>query len=169
MTTIGTNRTFLRKFMATDAESFFLLNLDPDVIKYTGVNSFDSTESTTTFLNSYERYKKYGFGRWALLNKEDNQFIGWCGLKFTQDLNEYDIGFRFFKKYWNKGFATETANACIDFGCNKLGLTEIIGRAMKENIGSIKVLEKIGLSYFKTYDFNGHEGVIYRIKKKPNT
>ena len=86
-------------------------------------------------------------------NKENDEFLGWCGLKFTEKLNEYDIGFRFFKKYWNKGYATESAKSCINYGINKLKMTEILGRAMKDNIASIKVLEKIGLQYKKNFDF----------------
>ena len=43
-------------------------------------------------------YEKYDFGRWAVIDKENDAFLGWCGLKFTPELAEYDIGFRFFKK-----------------------------------------------------------------------
>lgn len=162
---LETKRTFLRVITADDFENAYLLNLDPDVIKYTGDSSFDSIEKAREFLENYDHYKKYGFGRWAVINKIDHQFIGWCGLKFTQELNEFDIGFRFFKKYWNMGYATETAKACIDLGFDTFGITEIVGRAMKENISSIKVLEKIGLVFSEPFDFDGQEGVIYKIKK----
>ncbi len=162
---LETKRTFLREITVEDSENAYSLNLDPEVIEYTGDSSFDSIEKAREFLENYDHYKKYGFGRWAVINKIDNQFIGWCGLKFTEELNEFDIGFRLFKEYWNMGYATETAKACIDFGFDKFGMTEIVGRAMKENIGSIKVLEKIGLVFSNSFDFEGQEGVIYKIKK----
>lgn len=116
------------------------------------------------FLGNYDHYKKYGFGRWAVINKENEEFLGWCGLKFTEKLNEYDIGFRFFKKHWNKGYATESAKACIGYGINNHKLPEILGRAIKEKKASIKVLEKIGLEYERDFYFDGNIGVIYKIK-----
>ncbi|MFD2117973.1 GNAT family N-acetyltransferase [Paenibacillus yanchengensis] len=134
-------------------------------MKYTGDKSFASIIEAKEFLKAYDQYEKYNVGRLAVINKTENRFIGWCGLKYSQNVNEYDIGFRFFRKYWNKGYATETSKACIDFGFRKLGLNKIIGRAMKENIASIKVLEKIGLIYMKDFDFDRHSGVIYEITK----
>ena len=95
----------------------------------------------------------------------------WVGVdsKYTPNLDEYDIGFRFFKKHWNKGYATESAEACINLGFSKYKMTEIFGRAMKENLGSIRVLEKIGLTYLKSFDFEGQEGKVYKIENKSLT
>ena len=148
-----------------DAENAYLLNLDPEVIQYTGDDSFESIEVARQFLASYSHYDHYDFGRWAVISKENDEFLGWCGLKFTPELDEYDIGFRFFKKHWNIGYATEAAQACIDLGFNHYKLTTIVGRARKENIGSIRVLEKIGLTYFGDFDFDGNAGVIYAINR----
>lgn len=161
---IETERLFLRELNVNDAESFYRLNLDKNVLKYTGDEPFENIENSKEFLEKYNHYEKYGFGRWAVINKENGKFLGWCGLKFTEKRNEYDIGFRFFKKYWNKGYATESAKSCIDYGINKLQLTEILGRTMKENQASIRVLEKIGLEYNRNFDFEGNEGVIYKTK-----
>lgn len=161
-----TERLYLREMTIKDAENVYLLNLDLEVIKYTGDTPFESIESAKQFLKNYDHYKKYNFGRWAVINKSTNEFLGWCGLKYTLELDEYDIGFRFFKKYWNKGYATESAKACLNIGFHKYNLTEIVGRAMTENIGSIKVLEKIGLTFFKPFYFDGEKGAIYKIEKK---
>lgn len=133
------------------------------VTKYTGDNPFESVFLVKEFLSNYDHYAKYGFGRWAVIHKPYNTFLGWCGLKYTPELGETDIGFRFFKKYWNQGFATESAKACIERGFRKFGLKRMVGRAMKENVASIKVLGKTGLTYLKSFDFEGEEGVIYTI------
>ena len=71
----------------------------------------------------------------------------------------------FFEEEWNKGYATESAIACLDYGFEELKLRGIIGRAMKNNVRSIRVLEKIGLQYEKDIEFDGCEGVIYKIEK----
>ncbi|WP_445430497.1 GNAT family N-acetyltransferase [Chryseobacterium indoltheticum] len=165
-TILKTNRLLLREFNISDAESFYELNLNPNVIKYTGNSAFIDINKAKSFLENYSDYQKNGFGRWAVINKSTEEFLGWCGLKYDEDLNETDIGFRFFEHFWNKGFATESAKACIGYGFEKLNLKTIIGRAMKENIASIKVLEKIGLQYEKDFNFDGLEGVIYKIENK---
>ncbi|MBI3235835.1 MAG: GNAT family N-acetyltransferase [Bacteroidetes bacterium] len=160
---LETNRLYLREITPDDAEQAYLLNLDPEVLQYTGDDPFGSIEEARTFLENYDHYTKYGFGRWGVINKENEEFLGWCGLKYTPELDEHDIGYRFAKKHWNKGYATEAAKACIDLGFTQFKLKTIVGRAMKENIGSIRVLQKIGLTFVRNFDFDGHEGVIYHI------
>jgi ribosomal-protein-alanine N-acetyltransferase len=161
-----TPRLHLREITVDDAKNAYELNLDPEVIKYTGDGPFSSIEDARDFLSKYDHYKKYGFGRWAVINKTDNDFLGWCGLKYTEEKNEFDVGFRFFKKHWNKGYATESAKACIDLGFNKFNMDRIVGRAMKENTASINVLKKIGLTFWKNDTCGGEDGVIYLIGKK---
>ena len=165
MITIETGRLYLRQLTADDAENIYLLNLDPDVIRYTGDHPFKSIAEAKRFLESYDHYRKYGFGRWAVIKKNDDEFIGWCGIKYSPKPAEHDIGFRFFKSFWNQGYATEAALASINHAFKKLGLQRIVGRAMKENTASISVLEKIGLSFVGEFDFYGADGVLYCIEK----
>ncbi|WP_159799413.1 GNAT family N-acetyltransferase [Flavobacterium sp. MK4S-17] len=162
---LETNRLILRELNPNDAKSFYDLNSNPNVIKYTGNSAFKNVGEAREFLESYQVYRLNGYGRWAVIEKTTNKFIGWCGLKFDEMENETDIGFRFFEEEWNKGYATESAVACVRYGFENLKLKCIIGRAMKENIGSIKVLEKIGLKYEKDIEFDGKEAVIYKIEK----
>jgi len=162
---LETERLYLRAFDLSDAEKFYELNLNPNVIKFTGNSAFKNIEEAKSFLEDYNDYKINGYGRWAVINKTSNQFIGWCGLKYNEIENETDIGFRFFEKEWNKGYATESATACLKYGFEILKLHRIIGRAMKENKASIKVLEKIGLTYESDCMFENNEAVIYKIEK----
>jgi len=162
---IETERLQLREFDIADAEYLYYLNLNPNVIRYSGDKHFQTIQQAEDFLLNYNDYKINGYGRWAVIQKADNKFLGWCGLKYSKKLNETDIGFRFYEEHWNKGFATESAKACIDFGFNRLNIETIVGRAMKKNVYSIKVLEKIGLTYEKDFDFENNEGVIYRMNK----
>ncbi len=151
--------------MVNDAADFYRLNLDPDVLKYTGDAPFQGVDDARRFLEQYDQYEKYGVGRLAVIEKGTDAFIGWCGLKYSPDIDEYDIGFRFFKDVWNQGYATETASRCLEFGFSDLNIDEIVGRAMTENMASIKVLEKIGMTFKQHFDFDGQDGVIYRMTK----
>ncbi|MDA3613413.1 GNAT family N-acetyltransferase [Polluticaenibacter yanchengensis] len=161
---LETDRILLRELTPADAASFYQLNLNPNVIKYTGNSAFNSIEDAKRFLENYTDYELNGYGRWAVINKEAGKFIGWCGLKFEATDNETDIGFRFFEEEWYKGYATESAKACLNYGFEKLHLKRIVGRAMKENTNSINVLEKIGLSYEKDILLNGMKAVLYKIE-----
>lgn len=160
-----TTRTLLRELSIDDAKDFYTLNLDPKVIQYTGDKPFKSIDDAKIFLKNYDQYKQFGVGRLAVIEKSSNTFIGWCGLKFCLEKDEYDIGFRFYQDYWNKGFATETAKKCLEVGFEDLKLEKIVGRVMNENIASIKVLEKIGLIYTSTYNFDGQAGSIYEKRR----
>ena len=165
-TILETDRCYLRELSVTDADDFFELNNDPEVIKYTGDVAFQNRMEALSFLENYEQYQQFGYGRWAVIEKQSGAFLGWCGLKFSPDLNETDLGFRFFRRYWNQGYATETAKACIDYGFNQLQLKKIVGRAMEANTASIKVLEKVGMTFVGKFEFQLHDGVLYQIEKK---
>ncbi|SKB97949.1 Protein N-acetyltransferase, RimJ/RimL family [Soonwooa buanensis] len=164
-TILETSRFFLRELNTNDAESFFALNANPNVLKYTGDKAFNHIDDARDFLQNYKEYEKYGFGRWAIISKSNQEFVGWCGLKFHPETDEVDLGFRIFEEFWNQGIATETAKACLDYGFSVLKLQNIIGRAMSENKASISVLEKCGMQFSKNILLDGQKAVQYSISK----
>lgn len=147
-----------------DAEDFYRLNSDWEVMKYTGDVAFKDVEAARQLVINYPQYKKYGFGRWTIKLKETGEFLGWCGLKFNEDIEEVDIGFRLSRKHWNKGYSTEAAKASLEYGFTQHNIKRIIGRADKRNTASIRVLEKLGLKFEKNYNDNGVENVLYAIE-----
>ena len=165
MSPVTTSRLILREFTPGDAPHLYALNSNPEVIRYTWDQPFEHVTAAAAFLAGYTHYHQYGFGRWAVIRQTDDLFLGWCGLNYTPDTDEYDIGFRFFRKHWGQGYATEAAKASIDLGFGTFLIPAIIGRSMKVNTASIKVLEKIGLTFYKAAILHGDEGVIYRIEK----
>ena len=158
-----TTRLHLRPIVPDDAEKLYLLNRDADVMRYTGDLPFASEAQARTFVQNYDAYKTPGMGRMAVIRKEDSSFLGWCGLKYSPDKDEYDLGFRFFKKYWNRGYATEAAYACLELGFDTLKLHTIIGNAREENLASIRVLEKIGMRHTRSHKIDGTRWVCYTI------
>ena len=162
---IETERLILRELNVLDAEHFFNLNADPEVLKFTGDKPFSSVADAEMFLKNYTDYHVNGFGRWAVILKGSDTFLGWCGLKLNEE-NFVDLGFRFFQKEWGKGYATESAKASLEVGFMVLNLEEIIGRAAIANKASVRVLEKLGMSYWKKDHCHGMENAAYyRINK----
>jgi [ribosomal protein S5]-alanine N-acetyltransferase len=164
MLQLETSRTFLRPINVEDAEVFYALNLDPDVVRYTGDGPFESVEHARAFLAVYDQYEKYGVGRFAVIEKSTSKCLGWCGLKYHPEEEVYDLGYRFFKSYWNQGFASETAAKWLEYGFHELHLPRIVAHAMKANTASIRVFEKIGMQYLQDITLHGSEAVLYEKK-----
>ena len=107
-----TSRLLFRTFTPDDAQLIYDLNLDPDVIRYTGDPIKDIAHAKRVLEETImPQYALYNHGRWAVHVKPDLEFIGWCGLKTRPERNEIDLGYRFMKKAWGKGYATEAAFA----------------------------------------------------------
>ena len=154
---IETERLLLREFTELDANLIYELNMDPDVTRYTHDPVKDLDHASEILQKTIlPQYALYRHGRWAVHLKPSWEFIGWCGLKYRPELNEIDLGFRFKKAAWGKGYATEAAFASIKYGFEKLGLKSITGRAEIENIGSWKVLEKCGMIYIGREEVDGY-------------
>lgn len=147
---LQTSRLYLRRFTETDVSLILQLNSDYDVVKYLHEPILDTAEKARKILMDVilPQYK-INLGRWAVFTRQQDEFIGWCGLKSRPELNEIDLGYRFKKNYWGNGFATEAAKATLQYGFETLQLNEIMGRAHIDNIASIKVLEKIGMQYIR--------------------
>ena len=165
MIRIQTPRLILRELLPEDAEQMYELNSDPEVIQFTGDDPYLSVEDARNSILNYDQYRNYNRGRLAMIRKESNEFLGWCGLKYIKENDETDLGFRLHKKYWNQGFATEAGRACLNYGFDTLDLPVIIAHAMNENKASIHVLEKLGMKFKKEFDFKGHKGVFMEILK----
>jgi RimJ/RimL family protein N-acetyltransferase len=161
---LETNRLYLREFIDADGFHFYHLNNDLDVIKYTGNEPFKSLSAATEFIKNYSDYQRNGYGRWAVCLKENNEFLGWCGLKYEVNTGEIDLGYRFYKKHWYKGYATESAKACVHYGFSKLKMKEIVGRATIKNIASIEVLKKCNLKFKEKFMYNNKPAVLYTIR-----
>lgn len=156
---IETERIILRQFTLDDIDAVFEFGSNKTVNKYTGDVSLKNKAEAENIIENinFKDYKKYGYGRWAVVFKETNKVIGFAGLKFLPEFNETDIGFRFLPDYWNKGIATEVSKEIIKYGFENFNLNRIIGIADPKNIGSCKVLEKIGMTFYKSAIY-GEEG-----------
>jgi len=162
----STSRFHLRQKQACDARDMYLLNANPEVIRYTGDEAFKDIQEAEEFIKNYDHFEKHGFGRWVIVDKNDHQYLGWCGLKRHED-GMVDLGYRIKKAHWGKGIATECAAACLDYGFNTLGLDEIVGRSASANLASIRILEKIGMQFWKKDACDGlADSVWYKIDKQ---
>ncbi len=88
-------------------------------------------------------YEKYGYGRFAVIHKNDNKIIGFNGVKYLSDFGHTDLGYRFLPEYWGKGIATESSKAILAYAFSDLKLKELYGFVYPENPASAQVLKKL--------------------------
>lgn len=166
MAPIETERLILREFELGDAEDVFAFATNPEVTRYTGdLNLITSLDDVRRLIeNVYQAdYRKHGFGRMAVVDKETGRVIGFCGLKYLDDLDEVDIGYRFLPQYWGQGIATEAGHAIMHHAREVLGLKNVIGLVLPENLASHRVLEKLGLQKAEQISLDDAEVVqVYR-------
>ena len=143
-----TDRLVFRRFTEADAPLVLDLNSDPEVLKYLHEPKLrDEGHAAEIITNIIIPQYAQQLGRWATHIKLSGEFIGWCGLKFRPELNEIDLGYRFKKSSWGKGFASEAAKQTLEYGFTNRKLPIIYGCADIYNIASWKVLEKIGMHF----------------------
>jgi ribosomal-protein-alanine N-acetyltransferase len=166
---LETERLLLREYVEEDAEAFFKLNSDPEVLRFVPDKALLNVEQARQLLIDHPiaDYRKHGFGRGALIIKSTGESasaalrrdeqIGFAGLKYLEELGEVDVAYRLLPTHWGLGLATEVALASVRYGFTDLGLKRIIGLVMPENIASVRVLEKAGLHYLETVSLWGKQ------------
>jgi ribosomal-protein-alanine N-acetyltransferase len=144
---LRTERLVLRPLALLDSVDLQCVLGDHDVWRYFPRSEIPSLERTQTYIEGQlAHWDEYGFGHWAVEN-DVAKLIGWCGLQYLQETHETEIAYCLGKNHWRKGFATEAAQASLNFGLQKLGINEIIGLTHTENTASQHVLQKIGLKF----------------------
>lgn len=173
---LETSRCVLRTFNHCDFGLISGLHSNPDIMHYIGQGVRREEQIRQNFENIIEHQDKYGFSAWAVFEKDTGTFIGRCGLvhigtliAIKQNYGEdipVEVGYVLDKAYWGKGYATELAQSCLDYGFDKLWLKEIVAKTNKYNYSSQKVLQKIGMKFRKYITIEDKEGMYFSLLKE---
>jgi ribosomal-protein-alanine N-acetyltransferase len=151
MSLFETERLILRLLHSGDREFILSLVNDPSFIENIGDRGVRTLEDAETYIAKIETsYRQNGYGLYLTALKDSNTPVGMCGLVKRDTLPEPDIGFAFLPKFWRNGYALESAQAVLHYARHSLRLKTVLGITSPENTGSIRVLEKIGLTYQAT-------------------
>lgn len=165
MPELETARLHLRMFTLDDLDALACIFDDPRVTKHLGTGQAASREETANALHSFIRHwQQHGFGRWAVVDKEHGELIGYGGLRSLFGTPE--VTYLLAKSYWGRGLATEVARACLRYGFNELASERIVAITKLENVVSQRVLQKVGMKYEKHANYFGMEVMCYRILRK---
>ena len=160
---LETERLILREFTLDDTAEYFRLISNPEVMRFSGNPPEQSIEeaSQTLMQGPLQHYRVHGFGRWACIEKQNNELIGFNGCKYNDILNVTEIGYAFLPEYWGLGLATESSLAVMQYCHEVIDLKDIVAIVMPEHSASIAVLKKIGLQYDRMEVECGVEVAIY--------
>jgi len=144
-----TKSLILKKMTLKDAEDLFEYASDPEVTKYITWAPHKSIDDSIDFLKSVlRRYENNEVSEWGIVYKENNKFIGTCGYVLWVPVHSLaEIAIALSGEYWGKGLMTEAVKEVIKYGFEKMNLNRIYARCFMENIGSQKVLEKVGMKF----------------------
>ncbi|MFI0491895.1 GNAT family N-acetyltransferase [Flavobacterium sp.] len=158
---IETNRLILRELKFSDAESFYAMDNNPNVHKFLWNKPVKNIEETLGNIEHVRKqYVENKIGRFAIILKETNEFVGWAGLKYNIEIvnnktNFYDIGYRLDEKFWQKGYASEATSAWLQYGFDTMKIKTIEASVHNDNIASNRILQKIGMQITEQYKEDG--------------
>jgi len=159
---LETERLILRKFSLDDAS--FILNLlnTPTWMQFIGDRGVRNIDDARNYLlkGPIKSYETNGFGLYMVALKKTETPIGMCGLIKRDFLENVDIGFALLPEFAGKNYAYEVASATVDYARNTLKLPRLVAITTEDNAHSIKLLQKIGLTFEKKIKYGAEEEVL---------
>ncbi|MBL4680163.1 MAG: GNAT family N-acetyltransferase [Pseudomonadales bacterium] len=162
---MNTSRVLLSKFATSDWLLLHQLDNDPMVMKYINGGVPASEEHIKDkIIPLFTRYDDvfHRFGFWKLSLVENFDFVGWVCLRPTAQTGQARLGYRLKKEFWGYGLATEVAAKMVEIGFSECGLQSVVATTYEENLGSQRVLEKLGFNFSKRLkvDFSDAETTV---------
>ncbi len=156
--TLDTPRLRMRFHDLTDVAFMRELNLDPEVTRFTGDGPVADEAEARSRIARLQTQAAARMGRMVVLDRESGERLGWCGLKDLSDEGQVDLGYRFLRYHWGKGYATEASRASLAFGFGELALPRVVALVAAENMASLRVLEKLGFRSIGPSIIDGDSG-----------
>ena len=148
------SRRLVLRQLDAQADAAFVLRLlnEPSFIANIADRGVRTLGDASRYIESGPRamYAKHGVGLLRTELKSTGEVIGLCGLIKRDWLPDADVGFAFFPEFWSKGYAFESAAAIIEWGRTLGGITRVVGITAPANVGSQRVLQKLGMKFART-------------------
>ncbi len=149
MITLNTPRLHLREFVNDDFADVYRYESDPAVVQYVAYGPYTSDECRRDldWHVAHQQATPRNFYHLALTLPADGRVIGYCGLQFGDDnRHEVELGYALHQDFWGQGYMTEAAQALVAYGFHEMAVHRIWAECRPENIGSIRVLQKLNMT-----------------------
>lgn len=146
---LNTEHLILRRMLVSDKEDVFKYASRKDVTEYLTWEPHPDPEFTKEYLEYLDsRYRAGLFYDWGVVERREGHMIGTCGFtSFNYRSNSGEIGYVLHPDYWGHGLAVEACRRVMHFGFERLGLHRIEAHFMYGNSQSLRVLEKLGMTF----------------------
>lgn len=155
---LKTDRLIIRPWRDEDVKHYLAMSVDVGYNCFTPPGVYlvkDQAEALEKVRARMQNFSNFGIGKFPIFLKATGEFIGTCGAdKFElEGKPEYELGYRFMLNHWNKGYATESANAVLDYLFKNLKIPQVHAFAVYQNPASLKVIEKVGFTYLRDFQW----------------
>jgi RimJ/RimL family protein N-acetyltransferase len=149
MTVLETDRLILRELTLADAPFILDLLTDPAWLRFIGDKGVRTLDDAHDYISQGPllNYERLGFGLYLTQLKAGAILIGLCGLVKRPTLPDVDVGFAFLPQFRSQGYGFEAASAVLAYGYDTLRLRRIVAVVAPDNDASIKLIEKLGLTF----------------------
>ena len=168
---LESSRLSLRRLDRGDTEAIGRMFADPAVTRHLAVGSLSDAREVRQFAEAFiaksrEEFAGAGCGAMAVVGRRGD-LLGYCGLRPLPDVTEaVELLYALAPRFWGLGLATEAAGLTLSWGFATLAITEVVGLAAPENVGSRRVMEKLGMGYAgTTSDYYDAELALYCIRR----
>jgi len=155
---LETQRLILREVTIDDADVIFAIMSNPQVMRYYGAPMQSHDEAVKRANGIRTAFQERNIVYWAITEKVSNSFVGSGGFwRIVKPDSRAHIGYELAPTWWNRGFITEAVSAMVKFGFETIELHSIEAGIHPDNIGSRRVLEKVGFvweGYFREKYFD---------------
>jgi RimJ/RimL family protein N-acetyltransferase len=142
----------IRELTVEDAEFVLRLVNEPSFVSNIGDKGLRNLEDARRFIRegTWTCQERSGYGQFLVALRDGGDPIGICGLLYRKSLDVSDLGFALLPEFWGRGYAYEAAEAVLRYGHTTLGIEKIVGLTSEDNLASIRLLEKLGMSFERT-------------------
>ena len=155
---IETPRLYLRRWEQADLDTFAAMNAEKEVMRYYP-ETFSRERTEETYRIVQAEFAENNFGLYAAEEKSSGSFMGYIGFHHANLDTGFcpcvEIGWRLAKQFWNNGYATEGARACLAHGFSNLGFSEVYSFTAVANTPSQNVMRKIGMQFYEHFEHPG--------------
>ena len=156
---LETNRLIIEYFNNSDISDWAEIESDADVRQFVDGKILSLKEAGEYVEMNIRQYQTHGYGRYAVCLKDNKKLIGMCG--FLNEPYGIDFGYRYSKDSWGKGLGFEAAKEVLEYGYSELRLEKVLGLTAKQNLCSIRILEKLGFKFEEKFLFNNTKALRY--------
>lgn len=173
MELVETERLRLERWRPRHTEALAQMNAEPEVMRYVGDGRPASAEASRAqsarFAGHWERF---GFGLWAVFERAGAEPVGFAGLShplwFPEEIDNVEVGWRFRRSTWGRGYATEAGAAGVRAAFEALGRDGIVSYIHPDNERSRAVAERLGMCYARdaTNPKTGRPIAVYELDRE---